>query len=110
MSKVAERTVKNQDAPGTLGLGERKERPRQPDHAVDEAIKRRIGENGALAFYFSEVTYRCSGGKVKVCGRVPTERLKHALWSLILGLDGVTEIDDQLDVVSSTGLSSIRPR
>jgi hypothetical protein len=36
--------------------------------------------------------------------------LKQVLWSLILSLDGVTGIDDQLDVVSSTGLSRIRPR
>lgn len=110
MSNVAERTVTNHGAPSTLGPSECIERPRVPDHFVDQAIKREIEKNGAHAFYFSQVTYKCSGGKVWVCGRVPTDRLKHALGSLILGLDGVTEIDNQLDVVSSTGLSSIRPR
>jgi len=110
MSKVAERTDKHEHASSTLALDECQVRLRESDHAIEEAIRQRIEENGAYAFYFSEVVYNCSYGVVKVCGCVPTDRLKHALWSVILDLDGVNEIDDQLDVVSSTGLSSIRPR
>ncbi|QDU74624.1 hypothetical protein Pan97_16360 [Bremerella volcania] len=110
MSKIAERTDNQERASSTLAMDEWKVRLRESDHAIEEAINRRIEENGAYAFYFSEVECACSDGVVKVCGRVPTDRLKHALWSLILDLDGVNEIDDQLDVVSSTGLSSIRPR
>lgn len=110
MSKVVERTEKYERGSRTLALDACKVRLQESDHAVEEAINRRIEENGAYAFYFSEVVYNCSDGVVKVCGRVPTDRLKHTLWSVILDLDGVNEIDDQLDVVSSTGLSSIRPR
>ena len=109
MSKLAERTVETKDAFSAFALAKCEERER-PDHAIEEAIRRRVEENGAYAFYFSEVNCKCSTGIVTVCGRVPTDRLKCALWSLILGLDGVAEIDDQLDVVSSTGLSSIRHR
>lgn len=77
---------------------------------VEEAIRRRIEGNGTCPFYFNEVTCECSSGVLKVHGRVPTDRLKNVLWSLIQDLDGITEIDDRLDVVSSTGLSSVRPR
>lgn len=37
-------------------------------------------------------------------------RWKSALQSLLQNVDGITENDNQLKVVSSTGLSSIRPK
>ena len=95
MSKVAKRTAESNE---------------ELDHAVKEAIRRRIEGNGTCAFYFNEVTCEYVSGILKVCGRVPTDGLKTALWSLIRDVDGITEIDDQLDVVSSTGLSSVGPR
>lgn len=110
MSEVAEATVEAKDAPGTIVSPECEERQPEPDHAVGEAIRRRIEESGTCAFYFSQVMCQCSNGVLKVYGRVPTNRLKDVLWSLIRDLDDITEIDDQLDVISSTGLSSVRPR
>jgi hypothetical protein len=110
MSKVAERAVQTNDVSSPSVSAECQERRPVPDLAVEEAIRRRIEENDTCTFYFNEVTCECVAGVLRVGGRVPTDRLKKILWSLIGDLDGVTEIDDQLDVVSSTGLSSIRPR
>ena len=110
MTEVAEATFEAKDAPGTIVSPECEERQPEPDHAVEQAIRRRIEKDGRYAFYFRQVTCQCSTGVLKVCGRVPTTRLKDVLWSLIRDLDDITEIDDQLDVISSTGLSSVRPR
>lgn len=110
MNDVAERTAKTNDFTSESGFLQGDERQREPDHAVEDAIRRRIENDRRYAFYFSEVTCECSAGVLKVRGRVPTDRLKIVLWSLIGDLDGIAEIDDQLDVISSTGLSSVRPR
>ncbi len=96
MSKAAERTAESNDSHSASALRISDKRQCKPDRAVEETIKRRIRENGAYAFYFSEVTCTCFAGVVKVRGRVPTDRLKHALWSLLGDLDGITEINDQL--------------
>ena len=109
MSEVAERTAKANGLSRESRFLQCEERQREAQHAVEEAIRRRIEKDGRHAFYFSEVSCECSSGVLKVRGRVCTDRLKSAFWSLIRGIDDMPEIDDQLDVVSSTGLSSVRP-
>jgi hypothetical protein len=110
MSPTLEPTSKNGGAASMPDLDERAWRFRERDHAVEEAIRRRIDENVPYAHYFSKVTCECVAGTVKVRGFVPTHRLKQVLWLLLRNFDEVTQIDDHLMVVSSTGLSSILPR
>ncbi len=110
MRKVAERTVDAKHASSTIGSCKYDERQPEPDRAVEQAIRRRIEKDGRYAFYFREVSCECSSGVLNVRGRVPTNRLKDVLWSLIRDFDDIVEIDNQLDVVSSTGLSCVRPR
>ena len=43
-----------------------------------------------------------------VRGRVPTFYLKQMLQTMLMNLRGVSRIDNQVDVVSSHGLSSVR--
>jgi hypothetical protein len=43
-----------------------------------------------------------------VRGRVPTFYLKQVLQTVLKDVDGVTWIDNQVDVVSSHGMSSVR--
>ena len=83
MSEVAERKVKAKDAPGAILLSEGEERQQQVDRGIEEAIRQRLEENGRHAFYFSDVMCQCSNGVLKVRGRVPTQRLKDALWLLV---------------------------
>jgi hypothetical protein len=45
-------------------------------------------------------------GVLLLRGRVPTFYLKQMLQSWLKDLDGVSRIDNQVDVVSATGLSS----
>jgi osmotically-inducible protein OsmY len=92
-----------------METAECQERQRELDLAVEAAIRRRLEEHGACAFYFNEVTCECEKGVLRVRGRVPTDRLKRVLWSLLENLDGITEIDDHLDVISSSGLSIVHP-
>ena len=108
MSKLIERTTRSSDAmnspPLPNGLWQ------QEDRAVAQAIRRRINENRMYAFYFKDVTCECHAGVVTVCGRVPTDGLKKILWSFIEVKDGAAEIDDQLDVINSRGLSRVRSK
>lgn len=48
------------------------------------------------------------GGVLTVRGSVPSFYLKQVLQTVLRRLDGVARIDNQVDVVCSTGLSSIR--
>lgn len=82
------------------------------DDAIADAVRQKLAEEGRdpCGFYFHEVQCECCNGVLKLEGRVPTYRLKRLLLSLIDDLDCATEINDRLDVVSSTGLSSVRPK
>jgi hypothetical protein len=49
-----------------------------------------------------------SDGVLTIRGTVPTFYLKQVLQSLLQNLDGIRWIDNQVDVVSAAGLSSVR--
>jgi hypothetical protein len=66
--------------------------------------------SGTCAFYYSHVACECADGVLRIRGRVPTDRLKRILWTLIEDMEEIKDIDDQLDVISATGLSWVRPR
>jgi hypothetical protein len=75
---------------------------------VEQLARRRLTSDCPFAFYFRDITLRFADGRLSVRGRVPTFYLKQILQSRLKGIDGVELIDDQVDVVSSTGLSSAR--
>jgi hypothetical protein len=78
--------------------------------SVEELARRRLAEKCAYAFYFDQVTLSYSQGTLTLRGRLPSFYLKQLLQTHLRNLDGVTQINNQVDVVSSTGLSSIRPK
>lgn len=98
------------------GTAPREQNPDNSQHVVDaqiiHAIRHQVSQDGdwPCGHYLCDVIFRCCNGVVTVEGRVPTLRLKKAILSRIEMLRGVAEIDDRLDVVSSTGLSSVRPK
>jgi hypothetical protein len=100
-------------APAT-GVRERRVAIEQETLHADiiQRVRQRLSENGSCpcGFYLSDVQCKRCQSVVTVRGRVSTFRLKRVLLSLIENLDGVSEIDDHVDVISSTGLSSVRPR
>jgi hypothetical protein len=80
--------------------------PLPPPPSVAELARQRLGSGCPYAFYFRRVTLQFQDGVLTLRGRVPTFYLKQLLQSWLKDLDGVREIDNQVDVVSATGLSS----
>jgi hypothetical protein len=52
--------------------------------------------------------YEYRAGVLIVRGRVPTFYLKQVLQTVLKDVEGVTWIDNQVDVISSEGMSSVR--
>jgi hypothetical protein len=77
---------------------------------VGALAKQRVSQGCPYSFYFRDVTFDCHGGILTLRGRVPTFYLKQILQTLLRNIDGVVRIDNQVDVVSGAGLSSVRPK
>jgi hypothetical protein len=73
---------------------------------IEERARQRLLENCPYVFYFKCVTFQFKGGVLTVRGRVPTFYLKQIVQTRLRDLDGVRQIDNQVDVVSATGLST----
>lgn len=78
--------------------------------AVEELARRRLAESCPYAFCFNQVTLSHADGILTLQGRLPSFYLKQVLQTLLRNVDGVTRIDNRVDVISATGLSSVRPR
>ena len=77
---------------------------------MEESARRRLTEDCVYAFCFNQVTFRYDQGVLILQGRLPSFYLKQVLQTLLRDLEGVEQIDNQVEVVSATGLSSTRPR
>lgn len=77
--------------------------------AIEEAIRRRLGQCH-YHFAFNKVTWQYEDGRLTLSGRVASFYLKQVLQELLRGLNGVHNICNEVDVVSSSGLSSVRRR
>ena len=78
------------------------------ESGVEELAEQRLSENRLYNFYFREITCSYDDGVLTLDGRVPTFRLKQVLQTMLFDVDGVDRIDNRVDVVNSTGLSSVR--
>ena len=77
-------------------------------HTIAAVVRHRLHADCPYAFYFRDVTFDFANGVLTIEGRVPSFYLRQVLISFVRELEQVEEIDDRLDVVSSTGLSSVR--
>ena len=77
---------------------------------MEDLARRRLAEDCSYAFCFNQVTFRYVQGVLILQGRLPSFYLKQVLQTLLRELEGVERIDNQVEVVSATGLSSVRPR
>jgi hypothetical protein len=73
---------------------------------IEIVARQRLQENCPYAFYFRCISVQFRDGVLTLRGRVPTFYLKQMLQTWLRNLDGVQRIDNQVDVVSSTGLST----
>ena len=74
---------------------------------VDNYVRGRLAEC-KFAYYLNDVTWRFDGGTLILDGHVPTFALKHALESLFRDIEKIVPVVNDVEVVSSTGLSSVR--
>lgn len=80
---------------------------------VAEHARNRLAENRTYAHYFQHVTCHYEQGVLTLRGRVPTDRLRETIVRLLsdlAGIDSIDSIDNQVDVISSTGLSCVHPK
>lgn len=77
---------------------------------VEDAARKRLAEEHPHGFYFGQVECIFENGVLRLRGRVPTYYMKQLLQNRLADIDGVDWIDNEVDVVSSVGLSSARPR
>ncbi len=83
--------------------------PPNPDK-IERLAHDRLSRRAPEAFYFKDVSFELRDRTLILHGRVPTVHMRRMLESLLSGLDGIGEIDNRVEVVSATGLSSIRPK
>jgi osmotically-inducible protein OsmY len=79
----------------------------QPD-LVEQAARERVTVDCPCAFYFRGISIHHDDGLLTLRGQLPTFYLKQTLQSRLLDVEGVKRIDNQVDVVSSAGVSNIR--
>lgn len=74
------------------------------------ALVKQLLSDCSYAYYFNKVTWRYDRGTLTLEGCVPTFYLKQILQTMLRDLEHVQQIANQVDVVSSTGLSSARAK
>lgn len=72
---------------------------------VEWSVQQRLREC-PYPFAFRKVTSHFDNGLLTLRGKVPTFYLKQVLQERLRGIDHVKKIENEVDVVSSTGLSS----
>ena len=75
---------------------------------IEDIARRRLATECPYSFYFRQISIDFVEGRLVLRGRVPSFYLKQILQTLLTELDGVGRIDNRVDVVSTTGLSSVR--
>jgi osmotically-inducible protein OsmY len=83
--------------------------PKNDDPARVEMLARRcLCRDHIYRFYFKDIVCHYENGVLTLQGRLPTFYLKQVLQTMVRDVDGVVKIDNQVDVVSATGISSVR--
>jgi hypothetical protein len=75
---------------------------------LETLARQTLEQNCPYAFYFRFIRFLARNGVLTIRGSLPSFYLKQILISHLQRIDGVDRIDDQIDVVSSNGLSSVR--
>ena len=73
---------------------------------IEERARQRVLKDCSYGFYFKYITFQFKDGVLTVRGRVPTFYLKQIVQTRLRDLDGIKQIDNQVDVVSARELSS----
>jgi len=77
---------------------------------VERRAREYLSVNSPSSYAFREVSLTFADGTLVLEGRVPSFYLKQVLQEQLKSVDGVRRVDNRVDVVNSTGLSSTRWR
>jgi len=80
----------------------------EPEKEVVRRAREQLETHVHFRCHTRTILIRCREGKLLLSGRVPTFHLKQVLQSALRDLPGVSKIVNQVDVVSSNSLSSVR--
>ena len=81
--------------------------PVRATESLEARARHSIEQDSGYAFRFRFIQFSSRQGVLTVRGCLPSFYLKQVLLSHLQRLDGLHQIDDQVDVVSSNGLSSV---
>ncbi len=76
---------------------------------VQREVQRRV-DKCPYKFIYCNVVAEFEDGLLTLRGKVPSFYLKQMLQEFVRGIEHVVKIDNQVDVVCSNGLSSVRPK
>ncbi len=76
--------------------------------ALETMARKSLAQDCPYAYHFRSIEFRSRSGVLTVRGSLPSFYLKQVLIAHLLRVDGVRRIDDQIDIVCSNGLSSVR--
>ena len=74
---------------------------------VEQSICERLCDC-PYSFYFNKIEWSYENGRLTLYGQVPSYYMKQVLQTLLRGIEDVEQINNEVDVVSVTGLSSVR--
>ena len=77
---------------------------------VEQLARNRLAQRCPYWFYYRDLNFDLAHGVLTVNGCVGSNYLRQLLQQFLRGMDGVQRIDNQVDVVSATGLSSVRSK
>jgi hypothetical protein len=74
---------------------------------VEQQARKLVAQHPHFGCRADDFYYECRDGALMVRGAVPSFYLKQVLQTVLMGLEGVALINNQVNVVSSEGLSSV---
>jgi hypothetical protein len=77
---------------------------------MEQAAREWIAENCPYQYYFRYVEFQFYKGVLTLHGRVHSFYLKQVLQSVLGELPEIERVDNHVEVVSSVGLSSVKPK
>jgi len=78
-----------------------------PTAFIEQLAGRRVATFRSYAHCFRDVSIRFQDGVLTLAGCVPTFYLKQILQTLLKNIDGVSRIDNQVEVVDIRSVSSV---
>jgi hypothetical protein len=75
---------------------------------VEHGAKELLSQHSHFRGRADDFSYEYRAGVLIVRGCVPTFYLKQVLQTVLKDVDGVARIDNQIDVISSEGVSTVR--